>query len=98
MSAKARAKVSVRARRRGKPGQQMGLPLRPKFGHGGARKNAGRKSASGITPVARTKRPILGEKHPVHVNWRVLPHVWNMRSRRAFRVILRACAASAQRV
>jgi len=75
----------------------MGLSLQKKFGHGGARKNAGRKSASGISPVARTKRPLLSANHPVHVNWRVLPHVWNLRSRRGFRVILRALAASAQR-
>jgi REP element-mobilizing transposase RayT len=34
----------------------------------------------------------------VHVNWRVLPHVWNLRSRQSFRVILRACAATGKRL
>lgn len=31
------------------------------------------------------------------MNWRVLPHVWNLRSRRGFRVILRAFAGAAER-
>ncbi len=97
MRARSKCLPPFRARRGGKPGQQMRLPLRKKFGHGGARKNAGRKSASGLSPVARTRRPVLGENHAVHANWRVLPHAWNMRSRRGFRVALRAFAGSSQR-
>jgi putative transposase len=101
MSRKAATKLLPRERaraRRTAPGQQIALPLRRKAGRGGKRKNAGRKSRSGISPVARVRRPLLGANHVVHVNWRVLPHVWNLRSRRGFRVILRAFAATAQRL
>ena len=74
------------------------LPLAErKFRHGGRRRNAGRKSASGRSPVRRVRRPEFGAKHPVHVNWRVLPHVWNLRSRRSFRAILRAFSGAAGR-
>jgi putative transposase len=90
-------KATRRARSRAKPGSQLRLGLKRKFAHGGERKNAGRKSRTGLSPVARTKRPVLGENHAVHANWRVLPHAWNMRSRRGFRVVLRAFAASSQR-
>jgi REP element-mobilizing transposase RayT len=92
-----RATIEMKPRRRSraKPGTQLGLPLKKRIGHGGERKNAGRKSRTGISPVARVRRPVLEENQPVHVNWRVLPHVWNLRSRRGFRVILRAFAASA---
>jgi hypothetical protein len=34
--------------------------------------------------VPHRKRPTLCARHPVHVTWRVLPHVWNLRSRRCF--------------
>jgi putative transposase len=85
------------ARSRAKPGQQLRMKLKPKVLHGGKRKNAGRKCVRGLSPVARVPRAKLDVNHPVHVNWRVLPHVWNVRSRRGFRVMLRACAAAGGR-
>jgi len=47
---------------------------------------AGNPSRSG--PAYRTlSRPLLSKHHPVHVTWRMLPHVWNLRSRRSFRAL-----------
>lgn len=80
-----------------KPGQQLRMKLKARPTHGGKRKNAGRRSATGLSPVSRECRPDLGTQHPVHVNWRVLPEVWNLRSWRSFRPILRAFAASCDR-
>jgi hypothetical protein len=34
--------------------------------------------------VPHQRRPALAPRHPVHATWRVLPHVWNLRSRRCF--------------
>ena len=42
-------------------------------------------------------RPALAARFPVHVTLRVLPHVWNLRSRRSFRIITRAFAAGGDR-
>ena len=93
---KSRAELARQVRRL-RPGQQAKLPLAERPGHGGKRRNAGRKSASGRSPVARVRRPLLRANHPVHVNWRVHPQVWSMRTWRCFRVMLRGFAASADR-
>jgi len=37
--------------------------------------------------VTHAIRPALAARFPVHVTLRVLPHVWNLRSRRTFRVL-----------
>ena len=37
--------------------------------------------------MTHTTRPALAARFPVHVTLRVLPHVWNLRSRRSFRVL-----------
>jgi hypothetical protein len=42
-------------------------------------------------------RPALATRFPVHVTVRVLPRVWNLRSKRAFRVIRAALAAAGAR-
>ena len=94
--AKSRAELARRVRRL-RPGQQASLALAEKPRHGGKRRNAGRKSATGRSPVARVRRPQLRANHPVHVNWRVHPLVWSMRTWRCFRVMLRGFAAAADR-
>ena len=43
------------------------------------------------------RRPRLSKHHPVHVTWRMLPHVWNLRSRRAFRQLAAAFARGCNR-
>src|SRR6202022_181575 len=64
---------------------------------GGRRKGAGAKPAGARAGVSHWRRPALSSHHPAHVTLRVLPHVWNLRSRRAFRAIGRAFASSKER-
>jgi REP element-mobilizing transposase RayT len=42
-------------------------------------------------------RPPLARRFPVHLTLRVLPHVWNLRSRRGFKVVGRALAQGGER-
>jgi putative transposase len=65
---------------------------------GGRRKGAGRPPAAARAAVSHAARPALSRHHPVHVTWRMLPHVWNLRSRRAFRQLAAAFAAGCNRV
>jgi len=54
---------------------------------GGRRKRKRRRGDAGrrkLRKVPHRKRPALSARHPVLVTWRVLPHVWNLRSRRCF--------------
>lgn len=54
---------------------------------GGKRKRKRGRAKEGGRPLRKVphrKRPELSPRHPVHVTWRVLPHVWNLRSRRCF--------------
>jgi REP element-mobilizing transposase RayT len=39
----------------------------------------------------------LSARHPVHATWRVLPHVWNLRSRRCFSRIARCFSRARDR-
>ena len=59
---------------------------------GGCRKSR-RKRPRGekrkLRQVPHRRRPKLSSRHPVHATWRVLPHVWNLRSRRCFSRIAR---------
>jgi putative transposase len=64
---------------------------------GGARKGAGRKATGDKAGVSHRRRATLSGKTPVHVTVKMLPHVWNLRSRRGFRVLERAIFAAAQR-
>jgi len=64
---------------------------------GGRRDGAGRRPAGERSGVSHARRPRLSRHHPVHVTWRMLPHVWNLRSRRAFRRIAAAFAAGCDR-
>jgi putative transposase len=64
---------------------------------GGKRKGAGRKPKGPTAGVSHNRRPALAARFPVHVTVRMLPHVWNLRSRRSFAVIRKAVLAAAQR-
>ena len=72
-----------------KKAKQLALELRT---WGGKRKQAGRKPKGARAGVPHTARPALAARHPVHATLRVLPHVWNLRSRRCFRAIAAAFA------
>jgi len=67
----------------GKPKQmQLHLPT-----WGGRRKRKRRRGTSErrkLRKVPHRPRPALSPRYPVHATWRVLPHVWNLRSRRCF--------------
>ena len=64
---------------------------------GGKRDGAGRKPAHGRAGVPHVERPALPARFPVHVTWRMDADVWNLRSRRCFRVLERAMYAGAVR-
>jgi putative transposase len=63
---------------------------------GGKRKRAGRKVTG--AGVSHLRRPDLPGRFPVHVTVRMLPHVWNLRSRRSFTVFRVAFCAAANRL
>jgi REP element-mobilizing transposase RayT len=80
--------------RRGKPGQQ-GFVFRT---WGGRREGAGRHPKDGVrSGVSHRPRPELSRRLPIHVTLRMAPHVYNLRSRRSFRVIAAALRAAADR-
>src|SRR3982074_2700166 len=60
----------------------------------GGRRKQRRKRRPGekrrLRKVPHRRRPALSAKYPVHATWRVLPHVWNLRSRRCFSRIARS--------
>ena len=64
---------------------------------GGARKGAGRKPNGDRAGISHLRRPVLAARFPAHVTLRMLPHVWNLRSRRSFRVFRAAIAAAGER-
>ena len=62
---------------------------------GGKRKGAGRKPKGERAGVAHVRREALAARFPVHVTWRMERGVWNLRTRRCFRVMERAMYAGA---
>src|SRR4051812_25087740 len=64
---------------------------RPKWG--GARQGAGRPRKDGTKPtkpgVKHRVRPLLANRFPVHVTWRINREVWSLRSPRFFRALER---------
>jgi len=62
--------------------------------HGGARAGSGPKPKGSRSGVSHHGRPEITRHTPVHVTARVLPHVWNLRSRRAFDIIETALAGA----
>jgi REP element-mobilizing transposase RayT len=76
--------------KRGSPRQ---LELRPTT-WGGRREGAGRKPLpEGKRRVSHLARERFEKATPAHVTLRIAPHVWNLRSARSFRRIVRAFAA-----
>ncbi len=71
---------------------QLPLPLRIR---GGKRRGAGRKAKGPKALVAHKARPRFDKAAAVHVTLRVGVRVWNLRSRRCFRVVER-CLADAR--
>jgi putative transposase len=65
--------------------------------HGGKRRGAGRKPKGEKAGIPHSRRPRFSATQPVHVTVRMLPHVWNLRSRRSWRVIGRALELAAVR-
>ena len=65
--------------------------------HGGKRAGAGRKPKGEKAGISHSRRPAFTARQPVHVTVRMLPHVWNLRSRRSFRVIRHALELAAVR-
>jgi putative transposase len=82
----------MKARRRADP--QLSLELRQ---HGGKRRGAGRKPNGTRAGVSHHGRPAVSRHHAAHVTLRVRDHVWNLRSRRCFRIVEAALAASRER-
>lgn len=73
------------------------VQLALRAGRGGARKGAGRKPKGERAGISHLRRPALAARFPVHVTLRMLPHVWNLRSRRSFRVFDQAVRVAADR-
>ncbi len=73
--------------------RQLLISLPAQRTHGGARKGAGRKPKGERAGVTHHGRPELTALAPVHVTLRVLPHVWNLRSRRVLAVVESALEA-----
>src|SRR5690242_10520832 len=63
---------------------------------GGRRRGAGRPKRKG-SGVPHVPRPVLAPRFPVHATWRMAGHVWNLRSRRAWRALAPALYAGAER-
>ena len=65
---------------------------------GGPRKGAGRKPKDPRALVSHKERPRFDKTAAVLVTLRVATHVWNLRSRRCFRVIEAAFASARERL
>src|SRR5690242_3120258 len=64
---------------------------------GGKRRGAGRKPNGARAGVPHRLRPTFKRTMPLHVTLRMADHVWNLRSRRSFRVLERALSVAADR-
>ncbi|MGZ3405513.1 MAG: transposase [Polyangia bacterium] len=64
---------------------------------GGKRKGAGRPPSGARAGMPHVPRAPLAPRFPVHVTWRMSREVWNLRTRRCFRVLSRAMYAGAAR-
>ena len=82
---RAEGQTKRRRRRRRRPVQMSFAEV----GRGGRREGAGRPR--GPNPkIPHRARVVFGRMTPVHVTVKMAPHVYNLRSRRSFRVIERA--------
>jgi REP element-mobilizing transposase RayT len=69
--------------------KQMQLHLPTWGGRRKRKRRRGDTEPRKLRKVPHRKRPALAPRFPVLVTWRVLPHVWNLRSRRCFDAIAR---------
>src|SRR5712671_6247423 len=69
--------------------RQLQLHLRTWGGRRKRKRRRGKEQPKKLCKVPHRPRPALSPRHPVLVTWRVLPHVWNLRSRRCFSRISR---------
>ena len=79
--------------------KQLQLHL-PTWGGKRKRRRKRPRTADGRTKLRKVphrKRPALSPRHPVHATWRMLPHVWNLRSRRCFTAIEQSFARGRDR-
>jgi REP element-mobilizing transposase RayT len=91
-------RAKYRRRNRNAPrGKQLGLELVVRA-KGGKRKGAGRKRHGELRHVPHRRRRDIYWTDAIHVTWRVLPHVWNLRSQRCFLVLKAAFAAACERL
>jgi REP element-mobilizing transposase RayT len=74
--------------------KQLGLRLKKRPTHAGARTGFGPKPKGERPCVSRHGRPEVARHTPVHATLRVLPHVWNLRSRRSLEVVEAALAGA----
>jgi len=72
---------------------ELDLPRR-----GGPRRGAGRKPKGRTALVSHAARPRFNKPTPVHVTVRVAQRVWNLRSRRCYRIVATAFAAARGRL
>ena len=76
----------------------MQLVLTKTSGWGGRRAGAGRKRNPKRRSVDHLTRARVTRHTPVHVTMRVLPEVWTLRTKRAFRVLRSAMSAASDRL
>jgi REP element-mobilizing transposase RayT len=74
--------------------RQLRLRLPAPVTHGGRRPGAGRRPKGERAGISHHGRPRVARTTPVHVTLKVLPHVWNLRSRRSLRAIEAALDAA----
>lgn len=90
MKDRKRAKRSLR--RRAEP-EQLVL-FKPR---GGKRRGAGRPAKGARPGVSHAKRPMLAERHPVHITLRVVRELGSLRRRAAYHAVRQATLIAAMR-
>src|SRR5919197_4060570 len=88
---------NIRPIKMGSRVRQLGLGIQVPNQWGGRRRGTGRKPHGARAGVPHRPRADVCERNPVHVTLRVRRHVWNLRSRRSFRVLESALRAVRQR-
>jgi REP element-mobilizing transposase RayT len=74
--------------------RQLELTLRT---WGGKRARAGRRPKGAQAGMPHATRPAHKPYNPLHVTWRVLPHVWNLRAHRCMQPLRRAFSKGCDR-
>src|SRR3954467_7133923 len=82
-----------KARRRGAAPAQLVL-FKPR---GGKRRGAGRRPKGGRTGSSHKARPVVHERHPIHVTLRVVAELGSLRRRAAYHAVRQATLTAAMR-